>query len=138
MAGKIVADTFEGTDSTETVSGASVTLPTSVGSKYVVNGTLKAWASTVDSTGTTISNSLNVSSKTDESAAGEFHYTLINAAQEEMDASAFSGMGHGGARVVRCGSNDTTTSVFDLRIHTTSTGSGIDSPHGWMWAGELA
>ena len=138
MAGKIVADTFEGTDSTETVSGASVTLPTSVGSKYVVNGTLKAWASTVDSTGTTISNSLNVSSKTDESSAGEFNYTLIANAQEEMDASALAGMGHGGSRVVRCGTNDTTTSVFDLRIHTTSTGSGLDSGHSWMWVGELA
>ena len=63
MAGKIVADTFEGTSSTETVSGASVTIPTSVGSKYVVNGTLKAWAATINSTGATISNSLNVSSK---------------------------------------------------------------------------
>ena len=137
MAGKIVADTFEGTSSTETVSGASVTIPTSVASKYVVNGTLKAWASTVDSTGTTISNSLNVSSKTDESTTGEFNYTLINAAQEEIDASALTGMGHGGARIVRCGSSDTTTSVFDLRVHVHS-GGGQDGAHSWMWAGELA
>lgn len=137
MAGKIVADTFDGTDSTETVSGVSVTIPTSVGSKYVVNGTLKAWASTVDSTGTTISNSLNVSSKTDESAAGEFNYTLIASAQEEMDASAFSGMGYGGDRNIRCGTNDTTTSVFDLRVHNTA-GSGNDAGHSWMWVGELA
>lgn len=137
MAGRIVADTFEGTDSTETVSGVSVTIPTSVGSKYVVNGTLKAWASTVDATGTTISNSLNVSSKTDEASAGEFHYTLINAAQEEMDASALAGMGHGGDRNIRCGSTDTTTSVFDLRVHNTA-GSGNDGAHGWMWVGELA
>ena len=137
MAGKIVADTFEGTSSTETVSGASVTIPTSVASKYVVNGTLKAWASTVDSTGTTISNSLNVSSKTDESTTGEFNYTLINAAQEQIDASALAGMGHGADRNIRCGSTDTTTSVFDLRIHNTA-GSGNDSAHGWMWAGELA
>ena len=138
MAGKIVADTFEGTSSTETVSGASVTIPTSVASKYVVNGTLKAWASTLDQTGTVISNSLNVSSKTDESGTGEFTYTLINAALEEIDASALAGMGHGGARVVRCGSSNTTTSVLDIRLHTSSTGSGLDSAHGWMWAGELA
>jgi len=138
MAGRIVADVFEGTTSTETVSGVSVTIPTLVASKYVVNGTLKAWASTLDQNGTVISNSLNVSSKTDESSTGEFNYTLINAAQEEIDASALAGMAHGGARIVRCGSTDTTTSVLDLRVHTASTGSGVNSAHGWMWAGELA
>ena len=137
MAGKIVADTFEGTTSTETVSGASVTIPTSVASKYVVNGTLKAWASTVDQTGTTISNSLNVSSKTDESNDGEFNYTLINAAVEEMDASAFGAIATGGDRNVRLGGADTTTSVVDIRINNTS-GNGVNAQHSWMWTGELA
>ena len=137
MAGKIVADTFEGTTSTETVSGASVTIPTSVASKYVVNGTLKAWASTLDQTGTTISNSLNVSSKTDESSAGEFNYTLINAAVEEMDASAFGAIASGSDRNVRVGGADTTTTVFDCRVHN-SGGSGVNAQHSWMWAGELA
>lgn len=137
MAGKIVADTFEGTDATETVSGASVTIPTSVGSKYVVNGTLKAWAGTLDFTGTTISNSLNVSSKSDEASDGEFNYTLIASAQEEMDASAFGAIASGGDRNIRIGGTDTTTSVFDLRVHNQA-GSGQDAPHNWMWAGELA
>ena len=137
MAGKVIADTFEGTTSTETVSGASVTIPTSVNSKYVVNGTLKAWASTLDTTGSTISNSLNVSSKTDESTAGEFHYTLINNASEQMDGSALAGMGYGGDRNIRCGGTDTTSSVFDLRVHNTA-GSGNDAAHSWMWVGELA
>ena len=137
MAGKIVADTFEGTSSTETVSGVSVTIPTSVASKYVVNGTLKAWASTVDSTGTTISNSLNVSSKTDESNTGEFNYTLINAAVEEIDASALAGMAGGADRSVRVGTTATTTSLLDIRVHNTS-GNGVNATHSWMWAGELA
>ena len=137
MAGKIVADTFEGTDSTETVSGASVTIPTSVNSKYVVNGTLKAWAATIDNTGATMSNSLNVSSKTDESTAGQFTYVLINNAQEEMDASAFGGMSGGGFRYLRIGNTATTTSDFSLRQHTDSSGNS-DGPHGWMWVGELA
>lgn len=137
MAGRIVADTFEGTSSTETVSGVSVTIPTSVGSKYVVNGTLKAWASTVDSTGTTISNSLNVSSKTDESNTGEFNYTLINAAVEEIDASALAGMAGGADRNLRVGTTATTTSLLDVRVHNTA-GNGADATHSWMWAGELA
>lgn len=137
MAGKIVADTFEGTDSTETVSGSSVTIPTSVASKYVVNGTLKAWSGTLDSTGTTISNSLNVSSKTDESTTGQFTYTLINAAVEEMDASGFAGMSAGGFRYLRVASSATTTTDISIRQHTDSAGN-TDGPHGWMWVGELA
>ena len=136
MAGRIVVDTVEGTSSTETVSGASVTIPTSVASKYVVNGTLKAWASTVNSTGATISNSLNVSSKTDESTSGHFTYTLINNAQEEMDASSFAGMSEGGTRYLRCASTATTTSDFSMRQHSGT--SNTDGPHGWMWVGELA
>lgn len=136
MAGKIIADTFEGTNSAETVSGVSVTIPTSVGSKYVVNGTLKAWASTLDTTGTTISNSLNVSSKTDESTSGHYTYTLISNAQEEMDASSFAGMSEGGTRYLRCASTATTTSDFSMRQHSGTSNS--DGPHSWMWVGELA
>jgi len=136
MAGRIVADTFEGTNSTETVSGASVTIPTSVGSKYVVNGTLKAWAATINSTGATISNSLNVSSKTDETTAGQYTYVLINNAVEEMDSSSFSGMAAGGTRYLRIGSGTTTSSDFSVRQHSGT--SNNDGPHGWMWVGELA
>jgi hypothetical protein len=137
MAGKILADTFQGTDSTETVSGASVTIPTSVASKYVVNGTLKAWAGTLDSTGATINNSLNVSSKTDESGAGVFTYALINAAAEQMDASALSALGGGAARFIRIASNATTTTNFQL-VSVSSSGSNENGSHNWMFAGELA
>ena len=137
MAGKILADTFEGTDATETVSGASVTIPTSVGSKYIVNGTLKAWAGTLDNTGTTIANSLNVSSKTDEASTGVFTYALINAAVEQMDASALSGIAGGSARFIRIASNATTTTNFQL-VSVSHTGSGENGSHNWMFAGELA
>ncbi len=137
MAGKIIADTFQGTDSTETVSGASVTIPTSVASKYVVNGTLKAWAGSIDATGTTINNSLNVSSKTDESSTGVFTYALINAAAEQMDASALSAIGGGSARFIRIASNDTTTTNFQL-VSVSHNGSSENGAHNWMFAGELA
>ena len=43
MAGKIIADQIEGTTTTETVDGASVTIPNVVDTKYVVNGSAKAW-----------------------------------------------------------------------------------------------
>lgn len=137
MAGTIVADTFQGTDSTETVSGASVTIPTSVSSKYVVNGTLKAWAGSIDATGTTINNSLNVSSKTDESTTGHFTYALINSAVEQMDASALSGLGGGSGRFIRINSTATTTIAFQVTV-TSHSGSGEDGSHNWMFAGELA
>lgn len=137
MAGKIIADTFEGTDSTETVSGASVTIPTSVASKYVVNGTLKAWAGTIDNTGTTIYNSLNVSSKTDEATTGLFTYALISAAAEEMDKSALSGVAGGNGRYLRTANTATTTTAFQLKVHVSNT-TGEDGAHSWMFAGELA
>jgi len=137
MAGKIVADTFEGTDSIEIVSGASVTIPTSVASKYVVNGTLKAWAGSIDATGTTINNSLNVSSKTDEGTTGLFTYALIGAAEEEMDRSALSGIGGGNGRYIRTANTATTTTAFQLKVHVSNT-VGEDGPHTWMFAGELA
>ena len=137
MAGKILADTFEGTDSTETVSGGSVTIPTSVGSKYIVNGTLKAWAGSIENTGTTIDNSLNVSSKTDETNTGVFTYALISAAVEQMDASALSGLGGGSGRFIRIASNATTTTNFQL-VSVSHSGSNENGTHNWMFAGELA
>ena len=43
MAGKIVADQIQGTTTTETVDGSSVTIPNVIDTKYVVNGTAKVW-----------------------------------------------------------------------------------------------
>ena len=137
MAGKIIADQIEGTTTTETVDGASVTIPNAIDTKYVVNGTLKAWAGTLDATGTTINNSLNVSSKTDESTTGLFTYTLINAAVERMDESALSGLGSGNGRYIRIASSGTTTTDFQLKVQVSNT-TGEDGAHNWMFAGELA
>jgi len=64
MAGKIVADTIEGTTTTETVGGASVTIPNSIDTKYVVNGSAKAWHRG-SSDGETLHDSLNVSTLVD-------------------------------------------------------------------------
>jgi hypothetical protein len=65
MAGKIIADQIEGTTTTETVGGASVTIPNVIDTKYVVNGGAKAFA-TIDGTGTiALLKSLNMSSLTD-------------------------------------------------------------------------
>jgi hypothetical protein len=43
MAGKIIADQIQGTTTTETVGGVSVTIPNVIDTKYVVNGSAKAW-----------------------------------------------------------------------------------------------
>jgi hypothetical protein len=96
----------------------------------------KAWAGVTDTAGTTIDNSLNVSSLSDQ-GTGDYDYTLTNNASSEMDAYAFGGMTGGGSRLIRHGSADTTTSVFDARCHNTS-GTATDMQHNWMWVGDLA
>ena len=125
MAGKIIADQIE-----HSTAG-------SLDTQYVVNGTLKAWAGSIDATGTTINNSLNVSSKTDEANTGVFTYALISAAVEQMDSSALSGLGGGSARFIRIASNATTTTNFQL-VSVSHTGTNEDGAHNWMFAGELA
>jgi len=66
MAGKIIADQIEGTTTTETVDGASVTIPNVVDTKYVVNGSAKAWCNFEQSTSHTVRDSLNISSLNDD------------------------------------------------------------------------
>jgi len=70
MAGKIVADTIEGTTTTETVDGSSVTIPNSVDTKYVVNGSAKAWLDK-PTDGASITDSFAVSSLGDDDT-GDF------------------------------------------------------------------
>ena len=55
MAGKIVADTLE-----HSTAG-------SIATNYVVEGSAKAWAGVTDAAGTTLNQSLNISSLTDVS-----------------------------------------------------------------------
>ena len=64
MAGKIIADQIEGTTTTETVDGASVTIPNSIDTKYVVNGSAKAFE-IHDSDSVTVIESFGISSITD-------------------------------------------------------------------------
>ena len=78
MAGKIIADQIEGTTTTETVDGASVTIQNAIDTKYVVNGSGKAWAH-FNGTGTAaINESFGTSSLTDN-AEGRWHINLSNA-----------------------------------------------------------
>ena len=79
MAGKIVADQIEGTTTTETVGGASVTIPNSIDTKYVVNGSAKAWANINGTAATPVfRDSFNCSSLTDNTG-GDYAPQLTNA-----------------------------------------------------------
>jgi len=64
MAGKIIADQIEGTTTTETVGGASVTIPNAIDTKYVVNGSAKAFE-IHDGDSVNVIESFNISSITD-------------------------------------------------------------------------
>ena len=64
MAGKIIADQIEGTTTTETVGGVSVTIPNVIDTKYVVNGSAKAFE-IHDNDSVTVIESINISSITD-------------------------------------------------------------------------
>ena len=102
----------------------------------VKSGIAKAWVGVVSTDGVGMDNSLNVSTQTDE-GTGDFDYTLTNNAAAQMDEYCFSGMGGGAARFVRCGSNDTTSLVFDAKLHNYQ-GTLVDFQHSWSWIGDLA
>ena len=92
MAGKIIADQIEGTTTTETVGGVSVTIPNVIDTKYVVNGSAKAWVN-FNGTGTVaINGSFSTSSLTDIdtgdyqinflSATSDAFYSAVSSSQE--------------------------------------------------------
>ena len=64
MAGKIITDQIEGTTTTETVGGVSVTIPNVIDTKFVVNGSAKGFE-IHDNDETTVLESINISSITD-------------------------------------------------------------------------
>ena len=70
MAGKIVADQIQGTTTTETVDGSSVTIPNVIDTKYVVNGTAKVWCAFNTVTNHSTFDSFNSSSLTDNAGSG--------------------------------------------------------------------
>jgi len=90
MAGKIVADQIEGTTTTETVDGASVTIPNVIDTKYVVNGSAKAWIN-LNGTGTIARrDSLNISGISD-GGDGLTDVSLISAMGNNDYAALASG-----------------------------------------------
>jgi|TARA_A100001391_G_C4950588_1_gene247070 hypothetical protein len=92
MAGKIVADTIEGTTTTETVGGSAVTIPNSTDTKFVVNGSAKAWIQFVMGT-PTISSSLNISTMTD-TADGDAAANIISSFASATGYSLTGGGNH--------------------------------------------
>ena len=89
MAGKIIADQIEGTTTTETVDGASVTIPNAIDTKYVVNGSAKAWVN-FNGTGTVaVRDSFNITSLSDNDPAD---YTISYASSLANDDYSISGI----------------------------------------------
>ena len=124
MAGKIVADTLE-----HSTSG-------SVDTKFVVEGSAKAWCGAAASDGSGISDSLNVSSQTDN-GTGDYDYTITSAFSAQMDNGGMTGMAGQASRIIRVGATDTTTTVFDSKTHTTADAL-VDTSHHWAVHGDLA
>ena len=100
MAGKIVADTIEGTTTSETRDGASVTIPNSIDTKFVVNGSAKAWFNFNGSGDVALSDSFNMSSVADNttgtytpaitSAMGNTDYAVVVGGQLRTTGSAIN------------------------------------------------
>ena len=133
MASELKVNTLTG------VSTAGSIAVTAEGNSTTTNlqqGLAKAWAGGADD-GTTINDSFNITSRTDE-GTGNYDYTLTNALSQEIDHGGVGGMCFGSARVCRGASGATTTSVIDIVTHTSSSGSAVDSPHGFTIHGDLA
>ena len=124
MAGKIIADQIEGTTTTETVGGVSSTIPNLIDTKYVVNGSAKAWWY-FDQTNSTTRDSFNVSSIAD-TAEGQYNptvvthftniYAVLSGATARTGISKLSGI-----------SGATMTSTNTFQCYTTDSGSGTSS-----------
>jgi hypothetical protein len=125
MAGKIVADTLE-----HSTAG-------SIATNYVVNGSAKAWCGASATDGSGISDSLNVSSQTDN-GTGDYDYTVTSAFSAQMDNGGMTGMAGQASRIIRIGGSDTTTTLFDSKTHTTSTNALVDTSHHWAVHGDLS
>ena len=93
MAGKIVADQIQGTTTTETVDGSSVTIANVIDTKFVVNGSAKQW-SNYSGAGTTFRDSFNTSSATDNDT-GQYTITLTSAMSTNDNAYTYSNSGGG-------------------------------------------
>ena len=99
MAGKIIADQIEGTTTTETVDGVTVTIPNVIDTKYVVNGSAKAWGH-FEGSDTVLDDSLNTSSITDVNP-GDFYINFSNA----MDNEHYAAVAGGNDTAILCSRN---------------------------------
>ena len=109
----------------------------SVDTTYVVNGSAKSWCGCAASNGSGISDSLNVSSQTDN-GTGDYDYTVTSSFSAQMDNGGMTGMAGQSPRIIRVGAADTTTAVFDSKTHNSNDGSLVDTSHHWAVHGDLA
>ena len=97
MAGKIVADQIQGTTTTETVDGSSVTIPNVIDTKYVVNGSAKHWTNVNQTPSTpSLEDSFNNSSLTD-GGEGDISPVFVSNMSSANYAAGLC-CGHSGAR----------------------------------------
>ena len=113
----------------ETSSGGTVTLTN--------QSAAKAYCGAAAADGSGISDSLNVSSQTDN-GTGDYDYTVTNAFAAQMDNGGIVGMAGQHFRIIRVGATDTTTTVFDSKLHNSNDGSAVDTSHHWAVHGDLA
>ena len=99
--------------------------------------TAKTYCGAAAANGSGISDSLNVSSQTDN-GTGDYDYTVTNAFAAQMDNGAIVGMAGQHFRIIRVGATDTTTTVFDSKLHNSNDGSAVDTSHHWAVHGDLA
>lgn len=113
----------------ETSSGGAVTL--------TKQSAAKAYCGAAAADGSGINDSLNVSSQSDN-GTGDYDYTITNAFAAQMDNGGMTGMAGQASRVLRVGSTDTTTTVFDSKTHSSNDAALIDTSHYWAVHGDLA
>ena len=132
MASILKVDNLRGNTTANNVTvtvGASATMS-------LEQGLAKAWCGASASNGSGISDSLNVSSQTDN-GTGDYDYTVTSAFSAQMDNSGMTGMAGQASRIIRVGASDTTTTVFDSKTHTTADAL-VDTSHHWTVHGDLA
>ena len=133
MTSKLVLDNIAG----RTTAGSVAVVAEGNGTTTnLQQGLAKAWAGGADD-GTTINDSFNITSRTDE-GTGDYDYTVTNAFTAQIDDNACAGMAFGGATVVRGATTATTTTVIDIKCNNMNADNLEDRVHGFMIFGDLA
>ena len=118
-------------------SGGAILVSDGTTTTSVVQGIAKAYCGAAAANGSGISDSLNVSSQTDN-GTGDYDYTVTNAFAAQMDNGGIVGMAGQHFRIIRVGATDTSTTVFDSKLHNSNDGSAVDTSHHWAVHGDLA